>query len=91
MLILVGILLDGAATLALAFVIGSDWKASPLFYASLVALHGLVSGFCILVLVGVKVLERYDVAAPAVTTADRVPRQPKVVPAFIQPRLDKAA
>jgi hypothetical protein len=91
MLILLGILLDGAATLALGFVMASEWKTSPLFYASVVALHGLVGGFCILILVGVKVLERYDVAAPETITADRARREAKVVPAFIQPRLDKAA
>ena len=88
MLILVGILLDGAITLGLGFVMASEWKTSPLFYASVVALHGLVGGFGILILVGVKALERYDVAAPEAITARRAPR---VVPAFVQPRLDKAA
>lgn len=90
-MILLGMLLDGAATVALGFVIASEWKASPLFYISVVALHGLVGGLCILILAGVKVLERYDVAAPEAITADRARREPKVVPAFIQPRLDKAA
>ena len=91
MLILLGLLLDGAVTLALGVVIAMEAKESPLLYVSLVALHGFVAGLGIITLLAVSMLERDAGASPEAIPTDRARQGPKVVPAFVQPRLRKAA
>ena len=58
MLLLLGILLDGVVTLILGVVIGMESKASPLFNVCLAVLHGVIAGFCILLLMAARALER---------------------------------
>jgi hypothetical protein len=91
MLILLGLLLDGAVTLTLGVVIAMESRESPFFYVSLVALHGLVAGLGIIVLMGTGLLEKDASATPETIPTDRARRGPEVVPAFVQPRLKKAA
>jgi len=89
MLILLGILLDGALTVGLGILIATQAKMSPLFYVSIAALHGLMAVCGIILFAAVKTLE-HDPTSAAITP-DQARREPKVVPIFEKPKLDRAA
>lgn len=89
MVMLLGILLDGAATVALGILIGGEWKWSLAFWLGLALLHGAFAGFAILIYLAVRAVE--NAAEPPLEEVGRAAPELRAPIIFGRPALDQAA
>jgi predicted MFS family arabinose efflux permease len=91
MLILLGVLLDGAATVALGLLIGEEWKWSLPFWLGLTVVHGVIAGFVITIMLAVRALENATEIPTEALEVERGRPEFRAPAIFGQPALDKAA